>query len=116
MPSHLDLLASNAFTTADARRAAGLTIDEGGGHWTYLSLSMPFDAACPLSPLPEHASDGTCTGGAIPPGGGCAPLCEYGVRGDAMATCENNKGHLGEHEPLGLWKGMCGAFDCVSSP
>lgn len=91
--------------------AADLTVDGSGGHWAYVSLSNhslgKSDAACPLSPLPEHASDGTCAGDAIPHGSNCAPHCDYmwAVRGSAMATCKTS-GLVS----LGLWKGMCGAL------
>ena len=90
--------------------AANLKINGGWNHhWAYVSLSKPSDAACPLLPLPEHASDGTCTGGAIPHGGGCAPHCGYAVRGDATATCRTSISGGGYDVSLGLWKGMCGA-------
>ena len=86
-----------------------LAIDGSGGHWAYLSLTKPSDGDCPLSPLPEHASDGTCTGGAIPHGGSCAPHCGYAVRGDATASCRTSISGGDYDVSLGLWKGMCGA-------
>ena len=88
-----------------------LAIDGSGGHWAYLSLTKPSDGDCPLLPLPEHASDGTCAGGAIPHGGSCDPQCGYAVRGDTAATCETSVAPVSHSQTvsLGLWKGMCGA-------
>ena len=53
--------------------AADLAVDGGGGHWAYVTLESEYNAACTLLPLPEHASNGTCTGGDIPKGGRCDP-------------------------------------------
>ena len=52
---------------------ADLTIDGTGGHWAYVTLEDQLSAACTLSPLPEHAGDGTCTSGDIPRDGRCDP-------------------------------------------
>ena len=53
--------------------AADLAIDGSGGHWAYVTLEDQLNAACTLSPLPEHAGDGTCTSGDIPRDGRCDP-------------------------------------------
>ena len=100
--------------------AADLTVDGAGDHWGYLSLSNPSTSLCPLSPLPDHSTDGSCTDGKIPlGGGGCALQCTTGaVTGsDAAASCVNTSTvSTGYHSEsaLGFWKGMCGECSAVT--
>ena len=125
MPSRLRLTTAHPHDRV-CPCTADLTIDGTGGHWAYVTLEDQLNAACTLSPLPEHAGDGTCSGGDIPKDGRCDPQvciarfrctpstaykshsaacaqCDYAVRGTPAATCETGD------VSLGLWKGMCGA-------
>ena len=96
--------------------AANLTVDGAGGHWGYLSLSKPSTSPCPLSPLPDHSTDGSCTDGKIPLGGrDCAPQCATRVVTGSVAAASCVKTSTGSDETaLGIWKGMCGECSAVT--
>ena len=98
--------------TASCTGSDDLTVAQG--YWGYLSLTKvePGDATgCPLSPLPEYVTTGTCLRSnasgfsrpLIPANGTCRPSCSTSAVHDYLATCSlDSPGLL-----VGVWRGFC---------